>query len=1387
VIDARTAQLDDTTPPAQKGRRSRIRLLACGALLAAVPFATAPGDLISDTKFELAVNPSGFLSSALTLWDPQQFGGLLNQAVGYLFPMGPFFEVLRLLAVSGWVVQRLWISALLIAAFAGTYVLAGRLNIGGPWSRLVAGLAYAASPAALAIIGQISAEYLPMAMLPWILLPLTSRAWADGAPRALRARQAARSAVAVALCSGMNAASAIAVLVPVVIFILTRPACRRRILAWWVPAVVLATLSWTIPLVLLGKYGVSTVPYTESAQVTSSSTSLLNVLRGTENWVSYLVASGEEWRPLAFQLSTDLVPGVLLGLLAALGLAGLVHRDIPEHRFLRWSVILGVLVISLGYVSSLGNPLEGPLIALINGPGSPFRNLWKFDPMIRLPLALGLAHLLATERRLRLIAVATAAAFAGLLVPAFATGIASAGSFAQVPQYWVQAAGWLTANAGHQAVLVEPGAPFGQYLWGSPMDDVLQALTNVDYAERDLDTVGSAGNERLLNAIDQQLAAGDGSAGLTQVLARMGVKYVVVRNDLDRQVLTGAWPARIADALAGSPGITEVAQFGPHVSGGGPDDAVTNFDAPYPAVQIYQVAGAQPIATVQAAADTLRVYGAPESLLTLAGDGLLQDRPVLLNDDGAGLPASADIDTDSLRRRVVNFGQLRMSFSPTLTATQPADTFLSIDDFTEPGWSRYEAVAQYTGVANITASSSSADLGALPSEWATGMEPYSAVDGDLRTMWESGSWTGPVGQWIQEDFNDAISPGTIQVAFADNAAIGPPVTQVTVTTAAGRRVDAVQVTGNPQPLQLPRGSTSWLRITVTGLAYQPEPAIGSQVGIAGIIVPGVSASRTILAPSVPGGDPSVVVLSKAQPYQADCMLTSLRWVCSSLLGALTEEQYGFNQGFKELNSERASLRGTVILTDPSLVDKYARYASSHEPTAGASSTSLDVPQDQPRSAFDGNPATAWIASPADPNPKLTISWGYPKTISQVTIQRPPGAAAETEVLITGSTGQRRGAVIGSSGPVRFAPMKTTSLAFTFTTIQAPLQISDVVIPGVPFIGTPTGPFALPCGFGPELAVNGTVVPTKVSGTFANELTQGPLNFTACSPVTLPAGRSQVTEPATDAFSIQDVVVDGAGLSTAAAGPAPVAAAIQSWGSATRKLRVSAPVRSYLVVNENFNLGWHAVIGGRRLQPVQLDGWKQAWVLPGGTTGTVTLTYAPQALYRDAVIAGLAVLALLMLIAAGLLAAGPWRRKVPQESQEQLNSPRNRSWSQRSWWLRWFRQHLRRRWVRLAVACVPLAGAGLLLGGYAGAVLLPVATVLFAAPAPRLRILASPWVLAGLLAAAAVSGAVGEHLLLSGDSGAVVSAPANAIPQVICLIVIAGLAAALIREDEPCAA
>jgi arabinofuranan 3-O-arabinosyltransferase len=115
-------------------------------LLAGLPFATSPGDIISDSKFELAVNPAGFLHAAFTLWNTQQFGQIQDQVAGYLFPMGPFFELLKLVNVDGWIGQRLWLGLVFVTAYAGVVRLARRLGIGSPVTRVLGGLVYALSP-----------------------------------------------------------------------------------------------------------------------------------------------------------------------------------------------------------------------------------------------------------------------------------------------------------------------------------------------------------------------------------------------------------------------------------------------------------------------------------------------------------------------------------------------------------------------------------------------------------------------------------------------------------------------------------------------------------------------------------------------------------------------------------------------------------------------------------------------------------------------------------------------------------------------------------------------------------------------------------------------------------------------------------------------------------------------------------------------------------------------------------------------------------------------------------------------------------------------------------------------------------------------------------------
>ena len=101
----------------------------------------------------------------------------------------------------------------------------------------------------------------------------------------------------------------------------------------------------------------------------------------------------------------------------------------------------------------------------------------------------------------------------------------------------------------------------------------------------------------------------------------------------------------------------------------------------------------------------------------------------------------------------------------------------------------------------------------------------------------------------------------------------------------------------------------------------------------------------------------------------------------------------------------------------------------------------------------------------------------------------------------------------------------------------------------------------------------------------------------------------------------------------------------------------------------------------------------------------------------------------------------------------------------------------------------LVVTGLWLGGYPGAVIVPAATGLFLLSNADFLVLADgrsalgrlwrPRVLAGLLLAASICGAAGEHLQQAGNSGLIVPALLSGVPQIIGLIIVGRLAAALI--------
>lgn len=1332
--------------------RERLRVLACCLALTAIAFGTRPGAILADTKIDMAVNPLGFLGRALHLWDPEQFGQLQNQAVGYLFPMGPFFALGDLIGMPAWITQRFWLSLLMCLAFVGTWRLAGRLGIGGSaqdghgqWTRLFAATAYALAPNGLATLGQISSEYLPAAMLPWIVLPLVTAASGEGG----RLRAAARSGLAIACCGGINATATVAVLVVPFMYIVTRPrgSFRVRMLAWWSAAAGAATAWWLAPLLLTGTYGFSWLTYTEKAETTTGPTGLVNVLRGAERWVNYLIVDGQVWWPVGHGLSLSPVPVICTGVVAALGLAGLLARLLPERTFLLLTLLTGVAIMSMGHISDIPGPFAAQLRDLLDGPLAPLRNLHKFDAVVRLPLALGLAHLLAaaarhlrerrardarvrglgdgnapafgvTARSLFSLPVAAAVALGGIGLTAVSHGLSGPGDFREVPKYWRDAASWINARAGRQGVLAVPGAPFGEYLWGRPMDDIVQPLLTARWGVRQLVPAGSPGYTRALDAIDLQVRSGQGSPGLSDFLGRMGVRYVLVRNDLRRETLRGAWPARLHQALEDSPGLRRVAGFGPSL-GGGSGDAVTDVDQRYRPLEVYEVEGAADVANLTPATDPVRVYGGPESMLAMADDGALPDGPVLLDDDAPDL-GGRPVVADSPRLLHRNFGELHQT-SETLSAARRDEA----TDVLDKGWKRYTTHVTYGGgVRDVTASTSAGGDDVIPQLRKREAVPYAAFDGDRLTAWETGGWNGPVGQWLRVDFDRARDVRQLTATFVQDSDLGPPVSRIAVETENGRLEQDVQQSANPQVLRAPEGPTRWLRLRVTALASTPIVPAFARVGIAEVVIGGVTPSRTYTMPAPAGIDgPATYVMSRAPGTTGDCMEGSRRWVCSPSLGSGDEEGGGFDRTFTSAVTGRAPLTGTAVLTDRRLIDRYT--AVRGQPAVAASSTLSDHPADQPRSGFDGDPATSWIAGEHDEEPAYAVRWRGPKQVSTVTVTRPPGAAEPVRLRIDGVNGQSREGLSDEDGTLTFAPMTTDRLKITFFRDgrTQPVQLSELTVPGVrPFPDVRAYRLNLPCGYGPKLRVtpsaaktNGNrasgnqtsrnqtggnqaggnqagggrpggngqtgpagqigdtqtggngqtgtgragtgagsrtgrageqagVVQTKATGTLGDLLAGRPLRFSACSGAVLTKGRNHLMAVPFGAYRIGSVTVGAKRAAPAATARKPQQVKVISWGSSSRKLEVDAATASFLTVNENFNTGWRATVGGTELRPVRLDGWKQGWLVPEGTGGVVELSYLPDRAQRIAVVAGLSLL-LVLLIAA--LWPGRAGRRRPQ--------------------------------------------------------------------------------------------------------------------------------------------
>jgi arabinofuranan 3-O-arabinosyltransferase len=1261
----------------------RLRVLAVCLALTALAFLQDPGMIAIDTKVDLAVDPAGWLARALHVWDPAgAFGQLQNQAYGYLWPMGPFFLAGKLLAIPAWVVQRLWWALIMTVAFTGVVRLAGKLGIGTPWARIIAGVAFALSPRFITELGPISVEAWPSALAPWVLVPLIGLR--HGAP--VR-RAVTRSALVVACAGGVNATAVLAVAPLAVLWLTGLRPVRLRVtaLAAWGAAVLCATAWWVVPLLMLGRFSPPFLDYIETAEVTTAPTDAVSVLRGASHWHAYLGGPyGPMW-PAGWQLTAR--PALIAATLvvAGLGLAGLARRGIPHRWFLITGLLGGVALVGLGHVGTVDGFLADAQRAFLDGAGAPLRNVHKFDVVLRLPLVLGLAHLIGlaarsaatggaarrTPARARAavvtgVALAAVAAVAG---PALAGGLAPPGSFREVPGYWQEAATWLDRHLDDEHVLVVPGTRAPKYLWGSPSDEITQPLLHSRWAVRNAIPLTPPATIRLLDAIEGTLSSGSGSPGLAGLLARSGVRYLLVRSDLDHGRSGATAPIVVRQALARSPGLSPVAAFGPSVGGGLLPGIIADngLNVPVRALEVWQVGRTVRPVTAYDASNLTTVVGGPESVLDATAAGAIPAGPTVLAGDRPGdLGPGPVVLTDGMRRREVAFGMARDRESATMQAGEPGRLGAPARDYL-PGWGDdADTVVRYHGIRTVAASSSLAQAHPL-SGARTAHHPYAALDGDPGTSWRSASGAVSSGQWLRVDLPAPRTVREIRVRFD----LGTDSIPTRITVTSGRNAPVTRdVSGAGVTVPLPAAyPTDTLRITVDAVL---DVRLGyGGVGIAELDVPGVTAERTLVVPASPVATRAPAMVFSAAPVAPACYFDAGRPLCSGDLARGSEDGTRID---RTAGVPRAARYEVDLLARPrpgsalnKLLDAGGAAAVTQDtaPTVTASSVGVAEPAARPGAVADGDAGTAWYAADGDEQPWLRLTWPAAREVSGVRVTLPDAVAAARawQVTVLGDGDVRTGVLDG--GTVRFErPMTTKAITVLFgDTLPAtsfdsyrntyrplPLAVGEIIaLPDGPLArADPDTRLTLPCGSGPGVTVGGVTRRTALVAARRDLVELREVEARLCGagaadPLPVTAGGTRVVASASPLatpvrLSLTPLPSDASGQG----GGVPAVAAdqetpvrVDSWSPTVRRLHLDAyPKQRVLALRENTNTGWAATAGGRPLRPLVIDGWQQGWLVPPGTGGEVVLRFGPDRAYTAA-IGGGALLATGVALAAVL--------------------------------------------------------------------------------------------------------------------------------------------------------
>jgi arabinofuranan 3-O-arabinosyltransferase len=844
-VDA-LASAPAAAPESARPRRLWPIVVAVALVALAAAFASAPGRYIGDNRFELYWAPFDLLKRHLAVWDTTR--GLGRPRWDYWPAIAGVIAAFRGVGLGPEVAERVWQATLLTTAGAGAAAVVRLFRPRVSLEHWLAAGLYAFGPFAAVYLVPTNL-FIGHALAPWFLYCFV-RGTRGGPPW----RWAAVFALLIFVPGNMNYPALLfgaMTIVPGALYLVLveRSVAWRTVVGWLARAAVLSILVSAAAIVTVqasSAINQENLQLTETVREINRTSSWSESWRGLGFWGAYW---GDSRGAILPQFARFFWwPVILLTFLVPAAALATLWRSRWRPRLLFGGILVLGLVLMVG-----AYPLDDP---------TPYGRalLEAFD---RFP---GILALRSGHKAGVLVALGTAA-LAGVALAAFVLRArARAGSWARplplgaagavavvvlsasfpfwtgrlfspddgasaLPTYWHDAARYLDRAPGHGRVLVLPSTALGAYTWGRTGDDILEGIIDRPVVARGLLSTWSGTDEpaNLVAALDDYVNAGSYEPGVVgEIARRLGIEYVLVRNDLDWPATQRPRPSAL-DALRRDPGLELVRTFGAAGENVARPDAASASDARHSPIELYRVKDYSGVTRTDQRPPVV-VSGDGAAWPGLAVDGLLTTQGPLRYSADAGTPelahrlrgGSSLVVTDTNRRQaheIPIFDSVARS-SYTLAPGQDLPRE-SRELFDRRG---AETVAHFRDATRISASSYGRP--ALPQPYD---RPSNAFDGDPRTAWRIAPvFVDESSQWLRVDLRRprVLDSVTVETTASRPTADAPDpmrIARLTAVLSDGTEIPVPLHHGRGQ-IDLPRRQTASLELRIDGVhGTDPQP------------------------------------------------------------------------------------------------------------------------------------------------------------------------------------------------------------------------------------------------------------------------------------------------------------------------------------------------------------------------------------------------------------------------------------------------------------------------------------------------------------------------------------------------------------------------------------